>query len=535
MRGALVRATPVARLKAARPLTDSSGQDAVRLAAVWSVRLLVLGALLPIGIYLWVAAHRLAYPYELDWIENGGVNLAGRVLSGQSLYTAPTLAYVSYTYTPLYPVISAVVAEITGLGFLPLRLVSFGSSLLIIGLLWRWVSVATRDRVAAVVAAGLFAATYGLTGWWFDVGRLDSLFVALTIAALWLARGARGIGGGVAAGLIAFLAFFTKQIGLVAVLPALVYLVVVRPRAGVAALLTLIVTVAGSTVILDAITDGWYRYYVVNELAGQAWVQSMWLGFWRGDLFGHLELLTLLLLAAVFSSAAGSWRRGEFVLWAGGRPRRPETIGLRYGYELSSVCGLLLAAWFSRLHSAGYLNVLMPAYAGCALLGGLAFASLRRLGSLATLAAAAVVLIQIGLLVAVPSKALPTRTESTAGAELIAKLRSLPGPILVLGHPWYGTELGKGAFAQADAIKEVLRSDAAPGHRYLEHALQGSLNRYHVQAVVLDGAPPSWLTAQLARDFVLEPGPITSHPLSPPSEPGSAPTSLYLRVGAGRG
>ena len=43
------------------------------------------------------------------------------------LYTPPTLAYVSYTYTPFYAWVSAAVAEVTGVGFLPLRLVSLGS------------------------------------------------------------------------------------------------------------------------------------------------------------------------------------------------------------------------------------------------------------------------------------------------------------------------------------------------------------------------------------------------------------------------
>ena len=242
MRGTLVRPTSIARLRL------SAGQQIIagRVAAAATV-VVVLVALASIVIYIWTALHRISYPYELDWLEGGAVEIVGRVLAGKPLYTTPSLAYVSYTYTPLYSYVSAAVAEITGNGFLPLRLVSFVSSLAAVTVLWRWAVDVTTDRVAGPVAAGLFAATYGLTGWWFDVGRLDSLFVALTLTALWLGRRAEGIGGGIAVGVIAFLAFFTKQIALIALVPAFVWLALIRPRAGLAALTTLLVLVATST------------------------------------------------------------------------------------------------------------------------------------------------------------------------------------------------------------------------------------------------------------------------------------------------
>ncbi len=72
------------------------------------------------------------------------------MLDGKSLYTAPTLGYVSYTYPPLYTCVSAAVAEVTGLGFLPLRLVSFASSLVAFAALWRWVV----DRDSPIVWRG---------------------------------------------------------------------------------------------------------------------------------------------------------------------------------------------------------------------------------------------------------------------------------------------------------------------------------------------------------------------------------------------
>jgi hypothetical protein len=202
---------------------------------------------------------------------------------------------------------------------------------------------------------------------------------------------------------------------------------------------------------------------------------------------------------------------------------------LGVGYELAAAVGLLLAAWFSRLHTGGYANVLMPAYAACALVGGLAFARMRRLGAVPALIAVVIVLVQLAQLLTIPDRAIPHRSTRSAGAELIARLRAIPGPVLVLSHPWYGTIAGKGSFAQSDAIIEVLRSGDPRGSAYLRRELRDALNHYRIRAVVLDHRPPSWLAPQLAREFVLASAPITSTVLRPPGDLRSGPTYLYLR------
>ncbi|HEX3802513.1 MAG TPA: glycosyltransferase family 39 protein [Solirubrobacteraceae bacterium] len=526
VRGTLVRAAAAARLRLSLP-----ARGAVAVAA-WGARLVALAALVPIAVYIWTALHRLDYPYELNWLEGGGVEIVRRVMQGKSLYTAPTLGYVSYTYTPFYAWVSAAVAEITGIGFLPLRLVSFASSLVGIGVLWRLTLDATGDRAAGAVAGGLFAASYSLTGWWFDVGRLDSLFVALTLLAFWLGRHAHGMRAGAIVGTVAFLAFFTKQIGLVAVVPALVWLASRRPRVGIIALGMLAALLAGSTVLLDGLTHGWYRYYIVSELAGQPWDPRVWVGFWIHSLYRHLLPLDwLAALALVASVAVRSRSRGRSDR---GRAlpailRRLQARQLGVGYELAAAAGLLLAAWFSRLHTGGFVNTLMPAYAACGLIGGLAFARLRRLGPVPAILATVLVLVQLAVLVTLPNDAIPHKSARAAGTELMARLRMLPGPVLVLAHPWYGTLAGKGSFAQSDAIFEVLRSDDARGSAYLRRELRHALDEYRIQVVVLDHPPPPYLATQLAHEFILQSRQITATILRPPSDLRSGPTFLYVR------
>ena len=112
------------------------------------IRLIRVGvfvtALVPIVIYLHVALCQLGYPFELEWMEGGAVEMVGRVLHGQALYVAPSLHYVPYTYPPLYFWMSALVAKMTGLSFLPLRLVSLVSSVGCFGLLFWMVKRETR-------------------------------------------------------------------------------------------------------------------------------------------------------------------------------------------------------------------------------------------------------------------------------------------------------------------------------------------------------------------------------------------------------
>ncbi len=137
-----------------------------------------------------------------------------RILAGQPLYTAPTVGYVPDGYPPLYFAVSAAAARVLGVSYLPLRLVSLVSSLACFALLARLVQRETGSIAAGTGAAGVFAATYFATDTWFDVGRVDSLFLALSIGGLYAARWMRGTRGAIAAGVLLAAAALTKQTGL---------------------------------------------------------------------------------------------------------------------------------------------------------------------------------------------------------------------------------------------------------------------------------------------------------------------------------
>ena len=330
----------------------------------------VVAALAPIAIYIYVAVRRLGYPFELEWLEGGEVEIVNRVVHGQAIYVAPSLHYVPYPYPPLFIWVSAAFAKVLGVGFLAPRLVSFLASLGVLALLWQLVRRETGDTVAGLVAAGLFAATYQASGAYFDLARVDSLFLVLLLAAVAVARRGQTWRAGGLIGVLLFLSFFSKQTALIAALPLLVYLVVFRRRVGIAACLTLGALLVVSTLVLDHASHGWYDYYVFEELPSQGINAHAIESFIPKSLLrptGWAVVLGLVGLAVgLFARRSGrpAARREHLTQLALLDRRRCSASWGRPGSRSST--------------PAGSSDVLMPAYAAVAIFAGLGYHELIR-------------------------------------------------------------------------------------------------------------------------------------------------------------
>jgi hypothetical protein len=480
--------------------------------------------------YLWVALHRIGYPFELEWLEGGAVSIVQRVDAGHALYVQPSLHYVAWPYPPLYFWLSAAVTQVTGVGFLALRVVSFIASLGTFGVLFSLVRSDTRDRVAGLCAVGVFAATFRLTGAWLDIGRVDSLFLLLFLLAVLVARRggqASSWRRGVAIGALLFLAFFTKQTALVAALPLLAWLLVRRPRLGASALATTVLLVVGSTLVMNALSDGWYGYYVFGELGHQPVAWGWVTAFWSHDLVHPLGIALLVGAAGVL----GRWTSRREA------PFRPDVLG----FDLVVVLGLVGASWVGRLHSGGWDDVLIPAAAAVALLVGHACAALRRVTPgrrrwLVTALLAGPLVVQLGQLRYPLSAQIPTAADRQAGDRLVASLRHLPGQVVVLDHPWYAAMAGQATSAQEEAIYEVLRSGDGRGRAALLADLPRAVASHQIGAVVLDDTDDERGFADvLRRDFVPAPAPIVSgSAFYPVTDQRVRPTELFVRRTAPR-
>src|SRR6201994_2070208 len=50
-------------------------------------------------------AGRATFPFDLAWMESGMEAMVARLRAGESMYAAPSLAYVPFLYPPLYYVV----------------------------------------------------------------------------------------------------------------------------------------------------------------------------------------------------------------------------------------------------------------------------------------------------------------------------------------------------------------------------------------------------------------------------------------------
>ena len=134
--------------------------------------LLLIAAAYYLLLYLIVAAMRLGYPFELEYMEGGAVVQVQRILDGLPLYDKPSLRFVAYLYAPLYFYVSALRGLAFGNGFFTLRFVSYVASLGCFGFIFLIVRHRTASVFASFVAACLFAAEFAIAGAWFDLARV---------------------------------------------------------------------------------------------------------------------------------------------------------------------------------------------------------------------------------------------------------------------------------------------------------------------------------------------------------------------------
>jgi len=84
-----------------------------------------------IGLCAWIFAAlarvfllRLGYPLDLEWMEGGTLAHALRLARGEALYAPPSVDFVSFLYTPLYPAVLCALSKVFGLSYALGRAVS---------------------------------------------------------------------------------------------------------------------------------------------------------------------------------------------------------------------------------------------------------------------------------------------------------------------------------------------------------------------------------------------------------------------------
>jgi 4-amino-4-deoxy-L-arabinose transferase-like glycosyltransferase len=443
-------------------------------------------AVIPIVVYFVVAAFRVGYSFQLEWMEGGILDHIQRIMDGKPLFVEPSLDFVPFIYTPLYYYLSAAVSLFVGQGFFGPRIVSIVASSGCIALIFALVRRETRDTVAGIVAAGLFAATYRAGGAWFDLARVDSLFVFFVLLAIYFLRSPRAMRSHILAAVFFGLAFFTKQVALIIAAPIVISGILLNRRLGLVLAGVFAFVVVGGSLVLNFVSDGWFSYYTFILPLGHELDFSSVYGFWIYDLATVLPVG--ILASAYFLRDRFEHGRNDFIFFFG------------------VLAGTVIGAWFARIHAGSYENTLIPAHAGFSIVSGMCFARMKKqlelISSQGRLRRSIFVYLfciaQFVLMSYDPTEQIPTNSDREAGETVVKRLVKVEGRVLVPRHGYLGELAGKTGTAHEMAMNDVLRGDEDGGGDKLRKEIAGVIRARSLGAIVVDY---DWLRGDIEQFY----------------------------------
>ena len=133
-----------------------------------------------ISAFFYSITHRVFYPFELNWLEGEMFLNSLRVLEGKTIYQEPSSEFITEIYPPVFYWIGSFFLFIFGEKIWALRLISLCSVVLLSYLIHRISIYEKKGIVASLAGISIFLAFYQVSGTWYDVARVDMLFLAIT-------------------------------------------------------------------------------------------------------------------------------------------------------------------------------------------------------------------------------------------------------------------------------------------------------------------------------------------------------------------
>ncbi|MBS1800397.1 MAG: DUF2029 domain-containing protein [Acidobacteria bacterium] len=428
-----------------------------------------------IALFYYIAIHRFRFPLQLEWIEGAVLDMVRRAANHQPVYAAPGRMYVALIYTPVYIYVSAWLSRLMGVNLITLRVVSILATTGCLIAIFSYVKRITRDNFSALLACGLFAALYAQSGAWYDLGRVDMLYLLFLLLALDASQRGLSIWSAIAFAL----AFQTKQSAAIIALFVLAH-ELRRPRKMIAGLGTFALTAGLSSWWFNRESLGWYRYYTVFLPSHHSWMMSKGATYILHDLIAPLGIALLLIMAASIPVLLH---------------RTPDRRQL-YFYVFSAA-GILISTLSSRLHLGGSTNVDLPLYAGVCVLFGLSISTILAWGS--TLQSPASDALQATLMVAcglqmiqlfhAPREFIPTQAQFAYAHEVDQSLHAMRGEIFVFHNVADSGSSGERQLANWMAIWDVLRADRGPAGQGLRAELIDSFKQKEYAGVLSEDVP----------------------------------------------
>jgi hypothetical protein len=465
-------------------------------------------SLIPLMLYAYLISQRIHIPFDLEWGEGAGINQIYRHLAGEKIYTRPTLEFSPLVYTPFYYWISALIARmnipVTFAGRIISVLASFGSA----GILAWLVSQKTRNPFSGWLSGSLYLACFALSDGYYDLVRVDSLYILSLLIALIILIKSEGFIGKVIGGMAIALSFYIKQSALIVFIPILIFLALKAWRTFLPVLLAAITGVIVPYITINMFSGGWLSYYIFSLPREHGYSILSAVNFWVGDIIRPLGIAVGFGIAYLVHS----W--GNITNRAANTPN-PENESHDYDdcsseslsiYFLFAL-GAISAGWITRSSNGGGANNAMSAYAAIALMFGFGFDAVNRIVNeldetkrkFALLAPGLVTLQFIGLIYN-PFNYLPTQPELNANKKLVEYLGDIEGAVLIpyRSHLAILAE-GESAIHAVNLFELTgyFKGDILPEGLDLVQQLRENICLQDYSAVVLD-QPIPWIDEQLS-------------------------------------
>jgi len=407
------------------------------------MRLLKLLALvissLFIAFFLITSLPRVFYPYDLDFIEDSMLMQSIRIANNQPVFVAPNAEFMPHVYMPLYTFIGGMLIKVMGASFVPLRLLSWSATLVTAILIFVIAQGETQEKWIGFACAALFLGGYRLTGFWYELARVDSLFVMLLMIGMMIGLRARSASRLLAAAAVMTFAFFTKQTA-VLFAGALAFYLFFNIRWRVCWFVIPFGVLTGSTIlILNAMTDGWFWYHTFTIAGGDPVEFGRVINYVFVDVLWGMGGLSVMLIVAVVLKLRAS----------------PSTLApLPQGernHWLIAILAAFIVSGVGRSSVGGNVNNLMPVYAFLCL-SPILLKTSKVFKTFEVSVIASLIILQFALGAYNPLRYIPTPTMRESGDRLVKRIAATNGEVLVMMHPYYALLAGKQPSAQIAAL-----------------------------------------------------------------------------------
>lgn len=463
-------------------------------------------AALHVLVFLYVSFSRINYPFELEWMEGGSLDHVLRLLDGKPLYVEPSFEFTPYIYTPLYFWISALFAKIFGASFVVMRAVSLVSTLACAAIMYGLARSWGCRKLNAGVAACIFLALFKISGGWYDLARVDMLFLAFMFGSFLACRRAENWQGYIATAILAFLAFATKQSAIAGAGAVLVILIARDRRMGLVAATIFAALTGIFCIALNLTSDGWFWYYAFTLPSENPTNAPNWRAILYWEFYVSLRIGALIVLAEL-----------PFALRE--RTNRREAIEF-----LVFFLAMTITAWMTRFHRGGYANALIPFYMvmGLAMVRGwerFGCGGGESPGRLASRCAVHLIFIlQFSALTYSPSHQIPSKADYRAGKEWVKRIQESEGDVLLVYSGYLARLAGKESPSPGLAYHVFIGS---PEDKldYMKKIADGIRSRKYKTVITAE----KWLYSENFRGFITQL--YDMDPMPPPGEDSFYPVT----------